>query len=59
MGRSFNGQLFSEYMESVGSVALVPDGLGIYRWDIPQHKLPLARRELESSGLVLSAENKL
>lgn len=54
--REFNGRAFSDYAEEVGDLLRIPNAKEFYRWEIAESELPSVRRDLEKSGLVLSAK---
>ena len=55
LSSSFRGRNLSDYMLEHGSLERCEFDAGIFRWDIEPGTLHVVRRDLETSGLVLSS----
>ena len=53
--RAINGQSLKDYMTRTGTLRPCESIKGRYRWDVPDSLLAQARRDLEGTGIVLSA----
>lgn len=51
----FEGRPLSEYLEKVGTLKAAGYNDKMYRWIVPAERLEKVRKDLESSGLVLSS----
>lgn len=53
--KAFNGAPLKKFMEANGTLRRTNFNTQMYRWDIEEAKLKIARESLENSGLVLSS----